>query len=254
MTGLCLLPMIPVRSQPSQKSEMVNQLLFGDMYDIIQDDGNWLLIKSLCDDYNGWIDSEQSHNIMDDEAALLKKQQVNFTRGPVDTMFCFDTNLRFQLSIGSVIYDKGMFEVGGRQFKFEGKVHEPQLTNQVDDILFGALSCVNSPYLWGGKTIMGFDCSGFVQTIFRMNGKQLPRDASQQILCGSTVKFSDALEGDLAFFGKEGKTTHVGIISSNNSIIHCSGKVRIDELTQQGIVHCKKKSLTHNLTEIRRII
>jgi gamma-D-glutamyl-L-lysine dipeptidyl-peptidase len=254
MIGLCILSMIPVRSQPSHKSEMVNQLLFGDIYDILKTNDNWQQVRSTFDGYEGWIDSEQSHIISKEEAAFLTKQKVYYSSGPVDTILCMDTHVDFQLSIGSILYGNSIFEVGGRRFKFEGALHEPQQLPQANDFILSALKCVNSPYLWGGKTIMGFDCSGFVQTIFRMNGKQLPRDASQQILCGNSINFSEVIEGDLAFFGKDGKTTHVGIINSNMSIIHCSGKVRIDELTEEGILHCEKKTITHNLTEIRRII
>jgi len=112
---------------------------------------------------------------------------------------------------------------------------------------------LNAPYLWGGKSFFGIDCSGFTQQVFRFLDKRLPRDAYQQAEEGMTVEFDETEVGDLAFFANaSGKITHVGIILENMQIIHAHGAVRLDELTKEGIFSADKGGITHYLTVIKR--
>ena len=103
---------------------------------------------------------------------------------------------------------------------------------------------------------MGLDCSGFTQAVFRLNGISLPRDASQQSGIGQVINLvTEALPGDLAFFDNdEGMITHVGLILDSTSIIHASGKVRIDALDHQGIYNVETNKYSHRLRLIRRIM
>ena len=118
-----------------------------------------------------------------------------------------------------------------------------------------ALSFLNSPYLWGGKTKFGTDCSGFVQSVFKIYGKILPRDSYQQALVGTEINLENSKTGDLAFFGKKiDSITHVGIVISNNRIIHSSGKVRIDNIVNEGILNVDSKKISHELQSVRRIV
>ena len=108
----------------------------------------------------------------------------------------------------------------------------------------------------GGRTPMGVDCSGFTQMVYRLNGKHIPRDASQQVDLGVTLSFIEEAEsGDLAFFDDaEGNIIHVGIILENNHIIHASGKVRIDRIDQQGIFNKDLGEHTHKLRIIKKVL
>ena len=119
-----------------------------------------------------------------------------------------------------------------------------------------ALSFLNSPYLWGGKTKFGTDCSGFVQSVFKIYGKILPRDSYQQALVGTEINLEDSKTGDLAFLEKKkiDSITHVGIVISNNRIIHSSGKVRIDNIVNEGILNVDSKKISHELQSVRRIV
>jgi hypothetical protein len=113
---------------------------------------------------------------------------------------------------------------------------------------------LDTPYLWGGKSMFGIDCSGFVQQVFKMFGIPLLRDAYLQAEQGSLINTMEETRlGDLAFFHNEkGRITHVGIILENNQIVHASGKVRIDKFDAKGIINYETGERTHELHSMRR--
>ena len=102
---------------------------------------------------------------------------------------------------------------------------------------------------------MGVDCSGFVQTLLKVAGYSMQRDASQQVLQGCGVdSISEALPNDLCFFKNDnGKIIHVGIYMGSNKIIHASGEVRIDTIDDKGIFNADRQAYTHTLSSIRRM-
>ena len=113
---------------------------------------------------------------------------------------------------------------------------------------------LNTPYLWGGRTPFGIDCSGFVQMVYRFAGIQLPRDASLQVKGGVSLGFIDeAQPGDLAFFeSEEGAIVHVGILTGNRRIIHASGTVRVDPIDHHGIFNMQANGYSHRLRIVKR--
>jgi hypothetical protein len=255
--GISRISILPMRSEPDHRSEMVNQLLFGEHYTVLRpaDDGKWLKIQSAIDRYEGWIQREQYHEISADYF-----EQV----GLMDYRICTDlfTSILFNktevnITIGSIlpISSNEIFEMEGHlafngESKALGQKRDAEFIEQV------AKKYVNTPYLWGGKSPFGIDCSGFTQIVYRIAGYSIPRDSSQQVMSGKQVEyFAQAAPGDLVILADEnGKVDHVGIMLEGEKIIHASGKVRIDRLTPDGIFKADTNILSHHLHSIRRVI
>ncbi|MGE3825539.1 MAG: C40 family peptidase, partial [Bacteroidia bacterium] len=153
-------------------------------------------------------------------------------------------------------YEHGKLYVGDEEFSFDGEITHP-LSDSIPALVSEyATVFLNAPYLWGGRSVFGIDCSGFTQVVFKMAGIQLKRDAYQQAEQGITLSFvEEAQTGDLAFFdNEEGKIVHTGIVLSQGKIIHASGKVRIDKLDHQGIYNHDTKKYSHKLRLIKRVL
>ncbi|MEA1874811.1 MAG: C40 family peptidase [Bacteroidota bacterium] len=253
-SGITCLPLIPMRSVSNEHSEQVSQLLFGDEFEVIQTNGKWLKIRNLNDDYEAWIDRSMAGEIRKEPQSEDEKSVT------IQTVLCEikdEKNLIMRIPGGASVPkpdETGSFLLGNKQFSF---VHSDFADFFVPaaHITDSAMQYINSPYLWGGKTVLGMDCSGFTQILFRMHGLTIPRDASQQVELGETICFRhDAEAGDLAFFqNPKGKIIHVGIILNNEQIIHASGTVRIDKLDHSGIYNADIKQYTHELSVIKRI-
>ena len=244
--GICNLSIVPVRIVDSDKSEMINQLIYGDIIEIIEEKEKWVKIKSVFDDYIGWIDKKQYFKI-DDNIKLDLNNPV-YSINLVEFIENNNNEL-VTIPIGSDISNISLMN-----HKFDGKTISGK--NNRNSIVNTALSFLNSPYLWGGKTPFGIDCSGFTQMVYKINGYKLSRDAKDQADQGETLSFIEESEaGDLAFFNNDqGDIIHVGIILQNNHIIHASGKVRIDRIDHSGIYNNDLNKHTHSLRYIKKII
>lgn len=231
MFGICTLSAISVRKEPRHESELVTELLFNDLYEVMKKEGDWLYIKMEYDGYEGWIRSLQHFDIQEDTYKNLVSKDFYATNLPIEM---FDSKI---LSFGSTIFSSEKHCIEDNSF------------------INNALSLLDVPYRWGGRTVFGLDCSAFVQLCAKTVGIRLPRDASQQVEYGEDVYFlTEAQAGDIAFFeNEEHKIVHVGIILDGEKIIHASGKVRIDSLDQTGIFNKELGRHTHFLSAIKRI-
>ena len=255
MFGISKLAIIPLRAESSHRSEIVSQLLFGEHFHILEVSPNkeWHRIKNKFDGYEGWIDAKQSAEITEEEFDTLSAQARILSTDLIEYVSAKD-HLLTTIPLGSSINFLSIESINKELFVFEGEsVNGIQEKSKIIETAFLYL---NTPYLWGGRTPFGIDCSGFTQMVYKLNGFQLERDASQQALQGEPLSFIEESEaGDLAFFDNdEGVITHVGIIMEDNYIIHSSGKVRIDRLDHLGIFNPETQRHTHKLRVIKKYI
>ena len=253
MFGICNLAIVPVRSEPSDRSEIVTQLLFGEHIEILERQNQWARIKIQFDDYEGWVDSKQYQLISEANYNQLSKEAIILNADLIDYITAPD-NLLLPITLGACLTFLNNSEINTSNFDFEGT--KTSGVKPKSALINTAFMYLNAPYLWGGKTPFGIDCSGFTQMVYKLNGYKIHRDASQQALDGEPLSFIEESEaGDLAFFDNdEGNIIHVGIIMDNNYIIHASGKVRIDRLDHLGIYNPELNKHTHKLRVIKKII
>lgn len=249
MKGICKIPLIPCRSEAKESAEMETQLLFGETYTVIEEIPKWLKIKCTIDDYICWIDAKLF--------SPLNSSINTYKRTITKTSIIFDNKgEETLLPMGAVLtnYDKANFSLQNKNYQlFLGETSENIEDINGDKVILLAKRLLNTPYLWGGKSSFGIDCSGLTQLIFSLFNYNLPRNASQQIEIGKEISINEAKAGDLAYFVNENnKVTHVGIMMNNHQIIHASGKVRIDEIDKKGIL--KDMEYTHQLYKIKRLI
>ncbi len=251
--GISILSIIPVRLEPNDRAEMTSQLIFGEHYKILESQKKWSKIQIAHDKYVGWISNKQIKEIDEEEFNRLEKEIPTIS---TDILDIIEGNIHQPIVIGSILpsFKSEYALIAQKMYKFTG--NKSQGFSQKKHLISNALIFLNAPYLWGGRTPFGIDCSGFVQIIFRLQGIKMPRDAYQQIEIGETINSINNIEkGDLAFFeNKDGKIVHVGIIMDNNQIIHASGKVRIDKIDEKGIFNTKKSKYTHKLHSFKKII
>ena len=258
MYGICILNIVPCRKKPSDKSEMVTQLLFGELFKILGKKKSWYKIKCTYDDYQCWIDKKQCHEISLQTYNKLNIATITCASNIIQVISNKSKNITFPITIGSNLpnFEKNKCSIENRKFILESQVNNKIHNSLNDSIVSAARIFINAPYLWGGRSPFGIDCSGFSQLVFKLNGIKLKRDASQQAKQGSLLNgIENAQPGDLAFFENDkGKIVHVGIILKKNQIIHACGKVRIDNYDHYGIFNREIKKHSHKLKFIKRII
>lgn len=252
--GICHLNFIAIRKEASDHSEMVSQLIFGETFKVLFEEGDWLKVHLDYDFYEGWVLKKQVTELNTE----VYKKISDSTNTCSDEMATFieDSNKQLQiLTLGACLpeYDDGNFKIGKNTYKFDGDIVSGKMSK--NHLVRTAYKFVNTPFLWGGRTIFGADCSGFTQMVYKINGHQLFRDAHQQASQGEVLSFIEECEpGDLAFFDNEdGEIIHTGIVLANNHIIHCNGKVRIDRLDSSGIYNVDTNRHTHKLRVMKQL-
>ncbi len=255
--GVCALSAIPMRKDPEDAAEMINQVLFGETFEVVEHRKKWSLVRLAHDQYEGWIDNKQMEPCTETFYKSGTSATPTVSQELIDIISDQKTAEFYPIFVGSVLpfYSPGgKLKIGERDFSFSGAAHQGQKDR--DKLVEHAYQYLNAPYLWGGRTPAGIDCSGFTQMVYRLAGFSLPRDSGQQATHGITLSFIEESEpGDLAFFdNEEGRIVHVGIILHDNYILHASGKVRLDRLDQTGIFNRETGSHTHKLRVIKKII
>lgn len=258
--GISNLSIVPVRSEPREKSEMCTQILFGEHYMILEENSKWCQIKLSFDGYEGWIDRKMVNELEETDLLHLTGSPAVVTTDVFNIVQPVGGYSNFLIVAGSSLPDFDpigkTFRIGNVVYNIQGNSISSSQKEVREVIIENALKYFNSPYLWGGRSPFGIDCSGFTQILYKMAGISIPRDASQQAMTGENLSFvEEAHPGDLAFFDNDdGTIMHVGIIWEKNKIIHSSGKVRIDNVDHFGIFNIDTGRYTHQMRLMRRII
>lgn len=247
---ISLVAVCPLRSDPSHRGEMVSQLLFGEAAEVLDKAKDFTKLRCLYDDYIGWAQTSQ---LVEAERTVALRKPSSFTFRRNTTIAVNGTEM--YVPVGTPVFSDII--VGNYSIRYPTEdtlLFEPSFYTE-DVVKMAALLYENVPYLWGGKSSFGIDCSGYVQQVCKMFGKPLLRDAYQQATEGEVVHFLQEVRcGDLAFFDNdEGRIVHVGILFSENEIIHASGKVRVDDIDSFGILNRDTGQRTHKLRVIKRV-
>lgn len=244
-----------MRIETSDTSEMINQLVFGEHFEILDKDKKWSYIRLAFDGCEGFIDNKQYEEITTDVFAKLSEEKKHYAGELIDFITDAKNNLTtIPLGARLPFYKENNFNINNSTFVYDGKVNTGKLPKSA--IIETAFLFLNVPYLWGGKTPFGIDCSGFTQTVYKLCGYELQRNAAQQAKQGEVLSFIEESEaGDLAFFDDEdGNIIHVGIVMNDYNIIHAHGKVRIDKLDHSGIYNVDTQKHTHRLRMIKKML
>ncbi len=249
--ALMYLTIAPLRVEPNHRSEMSSQVLFGEALVIKKYQDDWAFVEIAQDTYQGWIEKSQLTVISKEYFEKYQSQE----KVKLVSDFWENQKLKLRLIKGSTLpsYQDQTFTYKNSQ-KVPIKTSVIKGVKDRGSLVETAILYLGAPYLWGGKTMMGIDCSGFSQIVYFLNGVQIARDASQQAVQGVHVPFlQEAQAGDLAFFdNEEGNITHVGILLYDGQIIHAShGRVKIDRIDQEGILNEELMRYTHKLRLIK---
>ncbi|HRZ97301.1 MAG TPA: C40 family peptidase [Paludibacter sp.] len=254
MHGIIIHPLVSVLKSNDERSELTTQLLFGETVRITEVLEKWVFVENLIDNYLGWVDRKNLRPI----SKPIQNDNYNKIIVPVSACKIVDSSEIIYLPAGSILqnYENGKFVNFDIEYQINPEHVQCCNTVRYEKITSVAKQFLNAPYLWGGKNILGIDCSGLVQVVFSLCGIELPRDAGEQLEKGMVIdSINDTAAGDLVYFDNdEGSVIHVGIMLNNKQIIHASGWVKIEDIDNYGIISSQTGEYSHRICKIKRLI
>ncbi len=255
---------VPVRSEPDYAAEQETQLLFAETCQITEEGDGWCKIVNDYDGQKGWVENQHLMRLTEEEYEGYVAANANaaFVAVPRTLAKCKETGETIPLSIGTRLpfYRNGRFSAGGKHYTIQARdVAKKPFAISEKNIRRLTKPLMNTPYLWGGKCCMGYDCSGFSNVVMSLFGIRLLRNAREQATQGKEISSIDeAQAGDLVFFNhvstypEDTTVTHVGIMLADGLLLHCAGKVHIDRITPEGLISISSGKKTHDIAKIRR--
>ena len=255
--AICPISIVPIRNGASDKSEMISQLLFGELVEVLERKGRqWVRIRSDWDNFVGWVAGNQLTPITPSEFEHYQKHYA-YNLELYHPLSNAEGYLPIVMGARLPAFDGIHFNLMGQQYTFSGQAFHPEsIQPSASFIIKLVRKYINAPFLWGGRSPMGIDAPGLIQMAYQLAGIKLPREANQQVYIGTPVDFVEqAMAGDIAFFeNRAGKVAHCGIILADNKIIHAYGKVRIDTIDHYGIYNKSESRYTHRLRVVKRLL
>lgn len=267
--GIILHSIVPLRGESSECAEQLTQLLFGETVDVLEEAERWIRVRNDADGMEGWVDFKMLTRMSDEEytahhAAL--EASTALVAMPMAYALSANNSQTIPLAAGTHLPNyknsdgNGQFSILGVPFRIDpGMVLERPMPLTQASLMQLSRFFLNSPYLWGGKNALGMDCSGLTQVLMSLMGVHILRNASEQATEGTAVaSLADAKPCDLVFFDKNGRVTHVGILLTPDTVLHCSGRVKVEKIDQEGIISGENNTLykvgdhTHHLCSIKR--
>jgi gamma-D-glutamyl-L-lysine dipeptidyl-peptidase len=258
--GICFQAFIPMRREPDERSEMTSQVLYGESFTILESNkkNNFSFIRLEHDNYEGWIDSKTIVPLSGENKESFFLENSVVTHDLITVLMSGRGIFPLIIGCGSTVRtrDNRVMDLTENDYYLSVEQKNPEIGNiRIALTIFGQ-KLLNIPYLWGGRSSFGFDCSGLCQNLYKQVGINIPRDSVPQSTQGKAISFlEEAQNGDLAFFNnEEGEIIHVGMIINKNLILHSSGRVKIDKIDYQGIYSEGQNRYTHRLKLIKNLI
>ena len=254
---ICPVSIIPIRNSSSNKSEMISQLLFGELAEVLETKGRqWVKVRCAWDNFVGWVASNQLKPVTPSEFKRFQSEYA-YSLELFHTILAQDFCVPIVMGAQLPGFDGMRFKLEEHYFTFSGQAVFPEHIDQGPEfVLKIARKYLHAPFLWGGRSPMGIDAPGLIQMVFKLCGVPMPREAEQQVFLGEAVDFVEqSRPGDIAFFeNKAGRITHCGIILPNHEVLHAYGSVRIDSIDHFGIYNRKQARYTHRLRVVKRML
>ena len=261
MHAIVLHSIVPVRAEAQEQAEQTTQLLFAETCKVLQEEERWLRIENDIDGEQGWVDRKMITVLPEKKYETISqvlKESRHRVCMPMALAISSANQQTIPLTGGTLLpnYNNGKFSILDAEFMIDPQMVATEQRLTKEHLLQAIRFYLNIPYLWGGKNAFGMDCSGFTQVMMSLFGKHLKRNTSQQAEQGTLVStLKESHSGDLAFFDHhlKDKINHVGILIDKHTVVHCSGRVKIERLNEEGIVNTESGGMTHRLVKIKRV-
>ncbi|KEO74921.1 C40 family peptidase [Anditalea andensis] len=254
--GVCRLSVINLYAEPRLGTGLITQLLFGETYVVLDRSScrKWLKVVGTDDTGEGWMAALQHQDVSHKEFMLFNDQDYQITLAPISTIYFKGQILHLLPGSNLHVSQNELFDMG-ESIRFTGESRPQSLKASRQQISQIALSFLNVPAQFGGRSFFGIGAGAFVHLVFKIGGYSFPRFLSQIILKGKLMNPEGALPGDILIFANDRKVhDHVGIYLGEGEMIHVNGKVTRNKVNLNGASVDKNISPYWHVHEIRNIM